>query len=192
MRKFTCLLGFHKIRSAALPSSVNPESEEHLQQYCDRINQEMDFESIIGKKLCPRDLEPNAYFRKYYKNALVSWMGCFSSNMDKRTVTKFLELKDHLHNYAARKQIIDLVPINDRYVQVTVTGAKPEAIKDSSEEDLRVCLTSCSAIGAVLTSVARIVIYRHMQTLLHHGAEILKVCCDAIYFVLPPGIAGNF
>jgi hypothetical protein len=186
LQKYTCLLAFHKIRSAALPSSVNPNSQEDLQRHCDRINREMNFLGIIGKRLKPNDLQPNAYFRKYFKNALVSWFGCFSVNLARRTVTKFLESKDHLIDYAARKKIVDICPINNRFVQLTVTGARPNAgSKFTCEEELRVSLTSCAAIGAVLTSKARIVIYQQMQMVQQHGAELLKVCCDSIFFSLP-------
>jgi hypothetical protein len=73
-------------------------------------------------------------------------------------------------------------------VQVTLTGTRPNQgrrLEECDEEQQLISRASCASVGAILTSIARIVVYKHMLTLRQHGAELLKVSCDSIYFTLP-------
>jgi hypothetical protein len=188
LEKFTTVLAFNKIRFAALPPGTTD-----LERHCEKINAEMRFEERIGRKLTPADLEPKSLGRMFVKKALVCWIGCFSANLDKRTETKFVDNVDYLYLLASRQRIVDISLINQRYVQVVTKGGRPEARDSFNVGDncrSQVSRKSCVTIGAMVTSIGRIIIHEHMMKLVRqHGARILKVCCDALYFTLPPTVA---
>ena len=186
LQKFTTLLAFDKIRFAALPPWVDSNNVQDLVVYCNKINAEMSFGEIIGKKLAPGDLQPNSLMRLFFKRALVSWLGNFSANLEKRTVTKFLDDPDQLDYYASRDQILGITVINSRYVQVTLSGARPnDANQTRQDKSSAISRKACASIGAFVTSGARVFIHKQMMELTQKGANILKVCCDALYFTLP-------
>lgn len=186
LQKFCLLLAWHKICSAPLANWVDPTSCHDLEKYCSQINEEMQFQERIGKSLQPKDLKPSKLMRAFFKQALNTWLGNFSTNLDKRTTTKFLDCVDHLHQYAVREQIVGITPINSRYVQVTLTGARSVSKNRMGEADeSKICRKACATVGAFITSVARVIIFQHMLKLIDKGADILKVSCDALYFTLP-------
>lgn len=189
LKKFTTLLAFHKIRHAGLPPTVDPESPEELERYCSKINSEMQFEETVGKRLRPVDLRPSKLGRLFFKRGLNVWLGHFSTNLEARTETKFIDNKPRLDQLAKNQQIVGITLIDERYVQLTTTKTRPNEGKPSPgrNDDTRISRKACAAVGAFVTSVARVVIYKQMQLLLGKGAEILKVACDAIYFTLPAG-----
>lgn len=185
LQKFTSLLAFDKIRFSALPKWVDLKNEQDLDRHCSQINAEMQFEERIGKKLTPIDLQPNSQMRIFFKRALVSWVGHFSANLEKRTITHFLDNPDDLSYYACRDQILGMTVINSRYIQVTLTGARRNARQTRQEKEDAVSRKACATVGAFVTSVARVFMYTQMMDLQSKGADILKICCDALYFTLP-------
>jgi hypothetical protein len=186
LKTFTTLLAFHKIRFAALPGTVSD-----LQLYCDKINEEMQFQQVIGKLLEPRHLSPSKLMRQFFKKALVCWIGNFSANLEKRNETKFLDLrhgrgqKDQLFQYACAERILSITPINKNIVQVTLTGSRTNGNGRTGEpDDAKISRKSCATIGGFVTSVARIVMYKHMRSIASCGGETLKIGCDSLYYTL--------
>lgn len=179
LQKFTSLLGFHKLKFSNFPPNVNAQNPKELQDYCSSLNTDMCFQDNIGKQLLLSDICPNSSMRSYYKSSLVKWLGVFSTNLSKRVVTKFLTDVRSLHYYANKKMIKDLSIINERYVQVSLEGAR-----DLGQNDNRVCRKANAPIGAIITSVARVVMYKHMLELAKIGGHTLKIATDALYFTL--------
>lgn len=67
-------------------------------------------------------------------------------------------------------------------MQVTLSGARPDC---KQERERIVCRKSCATVGAFVTSLARVYVYKQMLLLLQQGADLLKVNCDSLFFSLP-------
>lgn len=189
LEQYTALISYEKIRHSPLPPMLNLDSEDELKKYCDDINQDMKFLERIGKDLTPKDLSPNAGMRMFFKHSLVKYIGMFSTNMQKRSVCRFLQSPDALHYYSSRGKVLDVCPINDRFIQVAMTSNKFDCDEAAEKNGNRkISRTSNAVIGALITSTARVVVYKTMMKLVEKGAQLLKVNCDAIYFALPTGM----
>ena len=178
LEKFVCLLGWHKIRFAPLPVGLDVRKNHEMQAYCDLLNEQMKFKDRIGKTLQIADLQPSKLFRAFFKNALNKWLGHFSTNLEKRTVTKIIDSRDDLEYYAARGEVDSITLVNSRYLQLTLNSK-------TLCKNRQVSRKSCATIGAFVTSMARIVIFKEVMALLEKQAQILKISCDAVFFSLP-------
>lgn len=190
LQRFTSLLAFNKIRSAALPAWVDPQKDQDRQRHCDEINKNMKFEERIGKSLKIEDLQPSTLFRSFFKEALNRWLGHFSTNLEKRTATMILDNRDDLELYASREQVESITLINERYVLITQSGGRSK--KCDTAEDQQKCQVSrksCTTVGAMITATARTIMYTEMTKLLNKKAQILKIACDALFFSMPNEIS---
>jgi hypothetical protein len=156
----------------------------------------MQFQQEIGRQLEPKHLNPSKLLRQFFKRALVCWLGNFSANLEKRSKTKFLDLrqgqKEEFFDLARREQIQSITPINKNIVQVTLTGARPDSKKRTGEPDdldNKISRKACAPIGAFITSVARIEMFRHILEITSQRGSVHKICCDALFFSLPPQVA---
>jgi hypothetical protein len=147
--------------------------------YCAKINLKMNFKQYIGKELDPSQMSPNPEMRQFYKNALVKCIGFFSLNQEKQREVDYISDYEELIMHKRSGRLLDVNPIGEEHVQI-VLG--PDTGPDFKRKPSR---KSNVVIGALITSIARVVIHKNIMKISAIGGTIFKVCCDSLYFTLP-------
>lgn len=106
-------------------------------------------------------------------------LGNFSRNEDRNCTLAFPRQYTEVVKHALAKQIVDIVAVDRRYVQVTLS-------EKEKEEKARRPNRACSAsIGALITSRSRIFVHQTMKKITSLGGCMFKVACDALFFSFP-------
>ena len=89
---------------------------------------------------------------------------------------------DKLYSYASKSRISTISSINEKYLQLTLNR---EAQLPDQTSSRKVSRKSNCVIGAFITSISRCVVHKEMMRIDVAGGTILKVACDALFFILP-------
>lgn len=165
LAKFLTLLGFYKLRHCDLPANDQAT-------YCKDLNARMRFKEILGFELEPEMISPNPRMREVYKTFLNHFLGTFGVNEEKMVDVQFLENYEQLLVHMKNDRIIDLEPMTEAILRVTL-----------AKKHIGNSRTSNVSISCAVTSIARVIVHRHLQTLLQMKATIFRVSCDSITFV---------
>lgn len=165
LAKFLTLLGFYKLRYCDLPN-------DNQASYCNDLNERMRFKDILGFELKPDMISPNPRMREVYKTFLNYFLGTFGVNEEKLVDVEFLDSYQQLLEHMLDDRVIDLEPMTDAILRVTL-----------SKKNIGQSRSSNVSIACAVTSIARVIMHRHVQTLQEMKATIFRVACDSIIFV---------
>jgi hypothetical protein len=179
LRPFISLLAFEKLRHCEIPEAV--DTEDKKADYCHDLNNRMNFNQYINKQLTPSMLQPNKQHRDFFKLAMNSLIGSFGANYSSYTTVEFLEYYGQLQKCIESKRLVDLRPLTDRILQVTMANKETYPSR-----------TANVSISCSITSWARIIMHKHIQHVASLGATVMRVSCDAIYFLLDREVALPF
>ena len=147
------------------------ESLLEKQNYCDLMNNEMNFEAPFI--LTPLNIEPNKSKKLFYKLMANSTIGKLGQRNDKNK-TIYVSQKSQIEDiYFSPNKIEDIFFVNKNFCQVEI---KPNPTKIPPNRS-----SSCY-IEAQLTSYARQIMYEHLITVANTGAIVFNVDCDSIIF----------
>ena len=172
LRPFLTLLGFQKLRHSDYPREA--DTIEKQATYCQDVSKQMRFLEIIQMELTPECVRPNKDLRSFYKACLNFFIGTFGANAEKGSSVLFLEYYDQLIEHVKADNIVNLVPLTERILQVTCKNKEKTPSRSSNV-----------SVAIAITSLARITVHKKMQEVVTIGGTILRVSCDEIFFILP-------
>lgn len=172
LRPFLTLLAFEKLRHSEYPKNIVTPDEKV--KYCKSINEQMQFPKLIQMEFCPAVVQPNAQLRAFSKACLNFFLGTFGANPEKGTTVEFVHYYQELLKHVKSNRIVDLVPLTDDILQVTLKNREVHPSR-----------TSNVSVAISITAMARVVVHKKMQQVTQLGGCLLRVACDALYFVLP-------
>jgi hypothetical protein len=175
LRSFLTLLAFEKISCSDYPKEA--DTVEKKSTYCHQMNKDMQFEKIIQKKLTPGLIKPNLELRNFYKTCLNVFLGTFGTNGQNGTTVQFLEYYEQLLDHMKSDRLVNMVPLTERILQVTLKNVEKTPSRTSN-----VC------VSILVTSLARVEVHKRMETVKHLGGTMLRVSCDAIFFLLDDNV----
>jgi hypothetical protein len=177
LRPFLTLLAFQKLMYSDYPREA--VTDEQRAQYCESVNVQMQFPELIGMEFSPSVVSPNIQRRTFAKSCLNQFLGTFGANSSKGCSIDFIEHYQKLLSYVRSDRIVDLVPINDSILQVTLKNVQnPKCPSRSSNVSTSI----------TITALARVFIHRKMEEVRKLGATLLRVSTDSIFFVLDAGV----
>jgi hypothetical protein len=171
LRSFLTLLAFEKLRHSNYPREA--DTLEKQTEHCKLISQQMQFKQIIFMELTPDIVRPNRELRDFFKLCLNVFLGTFGANAEKGTTVEFLEYYQQLLDHVKSDRIVHLVSLTERILQVTLKKKENTPSRSSNV-----------SVSIVVTSLARVVVHQRMQKVTELGGIMLRVSCDAIFFLL--------
>lgn len=123
-------------------------------------------------------------------------LGFFSLNLKKQVKVTFVEDYDQLYSFASRNRISSIYPVGADHLQLSLNNDPAEPKFPSRKSNCVIgkniqliskllCRRRCFLPGAFVTSISRVVVHRHMMAIDKVGGRVLKVACDALFYVLP-------
>ena len=163
--KFVKLLARNKIIHSKAP-------KEEIDKYCSQINQSMKFSGNLIVN--PEDIKPNIVTRKYFKDALVSFLGKFGQQ-NRRTRSIIIQSQGHLSKTFYTSKIEQMFPFEKAVLVVIRESKKISRFNHNAN----------SIIYSHILSLARIEMHRHLMHLWNINLTVYSINNDAIYFTLP-------
>lgn len=167
-KEFVQLIGSEKLKNSGGIIGL-PEDEQKA--YCEKINRAMNLPEAF--KLKPSNVVKSDAQKQFYKDILNSLYGKFSQHCSK-SKTILVSSQNALEDIAREHKIIDLLCFNDCCEILYETEKQSTPNRNSS-----------LYIGAQIASLARTVIYKHMEVIESVGGTIFSVDTDCILYTLP-------
>ena len=169
LQPYIKMLNFFKMQHSDCLKDCQNTSEQ--QTNCETMNKDMKFEAPF--LLTPSNVKPNKSKRLFYKLMANSTIGKLGQRNDKNKTIYVCEKSQIEDIYFSPNKIEDIFFVNENYCQVEI---KPDIHKIPPNR-----LSSCY-LEAQLTSYARELIYKHVNTIVNSGGILFNVDCDSIIF----------
>ena len=165
------LLSSLKIRNAVVPQ----EFQHDVAAYCSQVNDAMSY-TTEADRLTPEKMQNNPYAYKFFKGVLNISLGKFSQT-DLHPQVEYVHEEERLSQLYndGTIDILSCFLVTEKTMQVTY---------QKKETCLKVNKRSQVVLHAMVTSLSRVYMYRHLRLLERNGADLLYIDTDGIIFGL--------
>jgi hypothetical protein len=178
LQNFMTVLSYKKQQHATIPVDA--------QNYIQEINSNNIYDRL-GLELKLNDISSNVYKTDLLKSIPNCALGKFGQDEEKYTQTKFAYNKTELVNMFKSGNLLDFIELSPTLCQMSISGSASKLSSSGAASGITEGSRSRNVIiHAYITSLARIVMFDHVQNLLSaptkFSVRLHLVNADSIYF----------